>query len=160
MGNFVKGFLGIWVRMLLVTSFGVMFSTFLSGPVAGLATLAIVIMGWKIDFIFGVAQGTIEGGGPIESLIRTIKQLNVTTQFEPGLTTDVIKAVDGAFMTVMTSVASLAPDFNKFDNVKFVEEGFNVPPDLMLVQIASGLGYVVAMFAIGYFALRMREVAR
>src|SRR5690606_10813613 len=101
-GNFVKGFLGIWVRMLLVTSFGVMFSTFLSGPVAMLATLATLVMGFNTSFIFGVAQGTIEGGGPVESFVRTIKQMNVTSNLEPGLTTDVIKGADGIFMTVMS----------------------------------------------------------
>ena len=37
--NFAKGYLGIWLQMLLVIGFGVMFSTFLSGPVAMLATL-------------------------------------------------------------------------------------------------------------------------
>lgn len=158
--NFVKGFLGIWVRMLLVTSFGVMFSTFLSGPVAMLATLTALIMGLKTDLIFGVAQGTIEGGGPVESFIRTVKQMNVTTQFEPGLTTDVVKAADGTFMTIMTAIASVLPDFAKFDNVKYVADGFDVPADLVLVQFFTCLGYVAAVFVIGYFFLKTREVAR
>ena len=158
--NFVKGFMGIWVRMLLVTSFGVMFSTFLSGPVAMMATLAALVLGFNTDFIFGVAQGAIEGGGPVESFIRTIKQLNVTTQFEPGLTTDVVKAADGVFMYFMTSVATLLPNFSKFDNVSYVAHGFDVPWDVVLVQLITALGYVAAMFAIGYFFLRTREVAR
>ena len=38
--NFVKGYMGIWLQMLLVTTFGVMFSTFLSGAVAMMATLS------------------------------------------------------------------------------------------------------------------------
>ena len=38
--NFAKGYLGIWLQMVLVIGIGVMFSTFLSGPVALLATLA------------------------------------------------------------------------------------------------------------------------
>ncbi len=159
-GNFVKGYLGIWVRMLLVTAFGVMFSTFLSGPVAMLATLAALLLGLNTDFIFGVAQGTVEGGGPVESFIRTIKQMNVTTQFEPGLTTDVVKAADSTFMAIMTAVASLLPDFAKFDTVEYVAHGFDVPSDLVLVQVFTCLGYVAAVFVIGYFFMRTREVAR
>ena len=158
--NFVKGFLGIWVRMLLVTSFGVMFSTFLSGPVAMLATLAALLLGSSTAFIFGVAQGTVEGGGPIESFVRIAQQQNATSPLEPGLTTDVVKAVDTVFMAVMTSVTSLLPDFGQFDNVEYVSHGFNVPGDVVLVQIFTGLGFVAAMFAVGYFFLRTREVAK
>ena len=44
--NFAKGYLGIWLQMLLVISFGVMFSTFLSGPVAMMATLASLVVGF------------------------------------------------------------------------------------------------------------------
>ena len=39
--NFCKGYLGIWLQMALVISLGVMFSTFLSGPVALLATMFV-----------------------------------------------------------------------------------------------------------------------
>ncbi len=37
--NFLKGHMGIWFQLLLVTGLGVLFSTFLSGPVAMLATI-------------------------------------------------------------------------------------------------------------------------
>lgn len=158
--NFVKGFLGIWVRMLLITSFGVMFSTFLSGPVAMLATLTVLLMGMFRDFIMGVANGTVEGGGPIETAIRQIKQMNVTSQLEPGLTTDVVKAADAVAMEIMTRIVMLLPEYNKFDNANYVAHGFDVPGDLVLVQIVTALGFVAAMFAIGYFFLRTREVAR
>ena len=94
--NFVKCYLGIWVQMLLVTSFGVMFSTFLSGAVAMMATLAALVLGFFTQFVFDVARGTIEGGGPVESFIRLIKQQNVTMQMEPGLTRNVVKVADDA----------------------------------------------------------------
>jgi len=158
--NFVKGFLGIWVRMLLVTSFGVMFSTFLSGPVAMLATLATLVLGSSKAFILGVADGTIEGGGPVESLIRTVQQDNTSTKFEPGLTTDVIHSTDAVFLNILRWVVNRLPDFGGFDNVEYVAHGFNVPDDLVLVQIFTGLAFVAAMFAIGYFFLRTREVAK
>jgi hypothetical protein len=158
--NFIKGYVGIWVQMLLVTSFGVMFSTFLSGPVGMMATLAALVLGSTTGFILGVAQGTIEGGGPVESFIRIIQQRNVTSAMEPSLTTDVVKAADKVFMSIMTSVTALLPDFPKFDNVDYVAHGFDIPPDVILVQFFTGLAYVAAVFAIGYFFFRTREVAR
>jgi len=159
-GNFVKSYLGIWVQMLLVTSFGVMFSTFLSGAVAMMATLAAVVLGFFTKFVFDVAQGAVEGGGPIESLIRLVNQRNVTVQMEPGLTRDAVEGADAVFMFFMKSVSSLLPDFRQFSNVDYVAHGFDIPLDTLGVQMFSGLGYVVAVCAIGYYFLRTREMAR
>jgi hypothetical protein len=158
--NFVKSYLGIWVQMLLVTSFGVMFSTFLSGAVAMMATLATLVVGFFTQFVFDVARGAVQGGGPVESMIRLVKQQNVTVQLEPGLTTDVVQTIDVVFMFFMKSVTSLLPDFRQFSNVDYMAHGFNIPPDVVGVQLVSALGYVAAVFAIGYFFLRTREVAR
>lgn len=158
--NFIKGYLGIWVQMLLVTSFGVMFSTFLSGPVGMMATLAALVLGSSTGFILGVAQGEIEGGGPVEAFIRIVQQQNVTTEMDPSLTKDVAQAADVVFMSVMTAVTSLLPDFPKFDNVDYVAHGFDIPGDVILVQFFTGLAYVAAVFAIGYFFFRTREVGR
>ena len=158
--NFLKSYLGIWVQMLLVTSFGVMFSTFLSGAVAMMATLASVVLGFFTKFVFDVAQGSVEGGGPIESLIRLVNQRNVTVQMEPGLTRDAVQGADAVFMFFMKSITSLLPDFRQFSNVDYVAHGFDIPPDTLGVQMFSGLGYVVAVFAIGYYFLRTREMAR
>jgi hypothetical protein len=158
--NFIKGYLGIWVQMLLVTSFGVMFSTFLSGPVGMMATLAALLLGSSTGFILGVAQGEIEGGGPVEAFIRIVQQRNVTTEMDPSLTKDVAQAADTVFMSVMTAVTSLLPDFPSFDNVDYVAHGFDIPGDVILVQFFTGLAYVAAVFAIGYFFFRTREVGR
>jgi hypothetical protein len=158
--NFLKGFLGIWVQMLMVTAVGVMFSTFLSGPVAMLATATVLIMGTRLDFIRRVAEGEVEGGGPVESFIRTYQQRNATMPLEPGLTTDVVQAIDRVFMSIMTALTGLMPDFGKFDNVRYVADGFDVPPDVILVQVLTALAFVAAAFALGYFFFRTREVAR
>lgn len=63
-------------------------------------------------------------------------------------------------MSFMTAVTSLLPDFQKFDNINYVAHGFDVPPDQVLVQVFTSLAYVAGVFAVGYFFLRTREVAR
>ncbi len=158
--NFIKSYVGIWVQMLLVTSVGVMFSTFLSGAVAMMATLAAIVLGFFTKFIYEVAIGQVEGGGPIESLIRLLQQRNVTTELDPGLARDVVQGMDGVFMFFMQSATSLLPDFRFFSDVDYVAHGFDVPLSLLGVQVVSALGYVAALLAIGYFFLRTREVAR
>ncbi len=158
--NFVKSFLGIWMQMLVVTSFGVMFSTILSGPVAMLATLTALVLGFRAQFIVDVARGAIEGGGPLESFIRLIRQQNVTLQLEPGLTTTIVQGIDGVFMAFMTAVTGMLPNFGKFNTIDYLAKGYDIPPDVVLVQIFTALGYLAAVFAIGYLCLRTREVAR
>lgn len=125
-----------------------------------MATLAALVLGFFTQFIYDVAKGTVEGGGPVESFIRIIKQQNATLQMEPGLTKDVVQGADGVFMFFMQSVTSLLPDFRHFSTVEHVSHGFDISPDLIGIQFFSGLGYVAAVFAIGYFFLRTREVAR
>ena len=92
--NFVKGYLGIWLQTVLVIALGVMFSTFLSGPVAMLATLGTLVGGFFNDFMFRLATGQTYGGGPFESIIRILTQQNVTSEAEPGLRTTVAQTLD------------------------------------------------------------------
>ena len=46
--NWSKGYISIWLQMLLITAFGVMWSTFLNGAVAMLATFATLVMGFYV----------------------------------------------------------------------------------------------------------------
>ncbi len=158
--NFVKSYVSIWAQMLLVTSFGVMFSTFLSGAVAMMASLSALVLGFRTSFIQGVVTGTVMGGGPVEASVRLVSQRNVTTDLDPGLTRSVVEAMDSVFLFLMRIVTNLLPDFSSFSDVNYVAHGFDIPLSLLGMQVVSALGYVIALSAIGYFFLRTREVAR
>ena len=73
--NFIKGYIGIWLQMMLLIGLGVMFSTFLSGPVALLATTGMMVGGFFHQFLYEVAfqktmtGGQVFGGGPFESML-------------------------------------------------------------------------------------------
>ena len=49
--NFVKAYISIWLQMVIVVCLGVMFSTFLSSPVAILATVSAVLLGFFSQFV-------------------------------------------------------------------------------------------------------------
>ncbi len=125
--NFVKGYVSIWFQMVVVTCFGVAFSTFLSGPVAMLATLAALVMGFFKGFVFDVASGEMPGGGPLESLVRLFTQKNQLVELEKGLDTTVIQLIDGIFLQVMQAVSYAMPDCGKFNTSRFVAYGFDIP---------------------------------
>ena len=158
--NFFKCYLGIWMQLILVTLFGVFFSTFLNGIVAMVATLSIVVMGISAGFIGEVQSGDAPGGGPIESLIRNITQQGATVDLDMGETaTSVIQALDSFYLDTMESVANLAPDFPEFNMAAKVAYGYDINLDLILKQITTTLVYFFVLLFAGYFVISSREIA-
>ncbi len=143
-------------------SFAVMFSTFLSGPVAMLATVAILVIGCFTEDIHTLAIGITQGGGPFESLIRIVKQQNMVVEMEEGLTKTVVQTLDAGLLFLMNGVASLLPDFSKFDEafVTHLSKGFDISSDTVGVWGLRGVAYLCVAFVVGYFFLKTREVAK
>ena len=158
--NFFKAYLSIWLQMLLVTSFGVTFSTFLTGSVAMMATLAAVVLGFFGEFVRGISSGEVHGGGPLESLIRMIIQQNVTGELElNSVAATVLKGVDWVLMSLLTAGTFVLPDYTQFDTATFVADGYNIFGDLVAQQLTMAAVYLVAVTIVGYFFLKTREIA-
>jgi ABC-type transport system involved in multi-copper enzyme maturation permease subunit len=165
--NFFKGYVGIWCQMVLVIGLGVMFSTFLSGSVAMLATLGCLVMGFFAsdigDLFTSVITGdrkVVPGGGPVESFVRLITQKSITVPYDPSPSVAVMEWIDKMLMRGLKAWTDVVPDFGSFSNVNFVASGFNVPGDLVLQQLTRLVGYMFAAFLAGFLFLRLREVAR
>jgi hypothetical protein len=158
--NFVKGFYGIWLQVVIVTSFGVMFSTFLSGAVAMVATIGVLISGFFTDHLMELGVGPKYGGGPFESFRRLVNQDNVMTQLTPGLGTDLVKMGDRVLQPALRVMATILPPFEDFGCAGFVANGFNIPADFILTRTFMALAFFLPLFIIGYLFLRNREVAR
>jgi hypothetical protein len=158
--NFIKGYVGIWLQMMVLTAAGVMFSTFLNGAVAMLATLATMVGGFFIPFMREIASGAMLGGGPLESLYRIVTRMNVTVPLEPGLSTDAIKMIDEVFGFALRRVLAVLPDFGALNDVNYVASGFDIPWDLLLTHLVTSLAYWIPFFIAGYLFFRTREVAR
>ncbi len=158
--NFMKGYLGIWFQMLVLTAGGVMFSTFLHGAVAMLATLAMMVAGFFIPFMTEIASGRMLGGGPVESLYRMVMRMNQTVPLPNGLPADFMQMTDEAFAFVLKRVLAVLPNFGTLSNVDYVAYGFDVPFDLLITHAVQSLAYLVPMFIAGYLFFRTREVAR
>jgi hypothetical protein len=156
--------------MVLVIGFGVMYSTFLNGAVAMMATLATIVVGFFASFIGRVILGTykgaetvpdaVMGGGPIESLIRIVTQKNVMTALEENPGTTVAKMLDQGLLFIMALAGRFAPNFGTLDNSDYVAYGYNIPPDLVGQHLLLVLGYLLVLFVAGYFFLKTREVAK
>jgi hypothetical protein len=158
--NFCKAYIGIWLQMVIITCFGVVFSTFLSGPVAMFATLVTYMVGLFKGFIIGVATGQQVGGGPLEAFFRIVRQQNLTVDLDLGAIFDrFVKIVDAVLMFFMWVAAEVFPDYTAFNVSRFVAYGFNIDGNLLSAHCVITLGFVLVLSAYGYFFLKSREIA-
>ncbi len=158
--NFIKGYLGIWMQMSLLTALGVFFSTFLSGPVALLSTAGMMVGGLCHDFLFKLATHQTYGGGPFESLVRLATQDNVVSEMEAGLRTNVVKSLDIVFLKALEGLAAVLPDFAKFSTADYVANGFNIPADMIWQCFCDTAAFMVPVFIAAYICFKMREIAK
>jgi hypothetical protein len=158
--NFAKGYFGIWLLALLMITLGVTFSTFLSGPVAMIATLGALVGGFFNDFMLRLANQQTYGGGPFESLYRLVTQLNTTSELPQGLTATVVKTLDQPAQFGLWLLAHILPDFGRFSFSEYVASGFNIPGDTILIYTCRAFAFLLPMFVAAYLCLRNREIAR
>jgi len=152
--------------MLLVTAIGVMFSTFLAGPVALLATLSILLIGQFREFIQRLFESQVTGdatiapgGGPIESLYRIVTQTSITLDLDPTVAVQSIKTIDTFLLAPMRLGAGIFPSLSALGTADFLAGGFDIPLDLLAENGMETLGYLLAFFVAGAFCLKAREVA-
>jgi len=164
--NYLKSCLGIWFSMLITTAMGVMFSTFLAGPVALLATLSVVMIGQFREFISRLFESQVTGdatiapgGGPIESLYRIVTQTSITLELDPTPAVQAMKTLDTFLLAPMRLGAALFPSLGSLGTSDFLAGGFDIPLDLLAEHGMETLGYLIAFFIAGALCLRAREVA-
>ncbi len=161
--NFVKGHLSIWMQMVIVIAIAVTASTFLSGPIAMIFTVTFLVLGFFRDFFVKIAIGETYGGGPVESYVRMITQMNQISPFSNPDHPAVIfmKSLDGVLMTMMHAISFVLPDLGSYlGRVEYVASGFSIPADALGQDLSVCLGYVFGLAIAGYFSMRSREVAK
>ena len=159
--NFAKGYIGIWLLGLVVIGFGVLFSTFLSGPVAILATIGAMFGGLFHNFMYRLATHQTYGGGPFESIVRILTQDNVTSELEPGLRTTVVKVLDQPAAFGLWLLSEVLPDIHRYGVfANCVSSGFDVPGDTLMTYTCRTFAFVFPLFIAAYLCLKNREIAQ
>ncbi len=156
--NFIKGHVGIWLQMVLVITAGVAWSTILRGPVALVATVATTVAGFCTEFMRGIYLGETPGGGPVESLIRIIRQENPIVELKDA-PQEAIEVFDTFLGALMFAAERMVPDFLAFNDSNFVAQGFDISPERIGQHVLSALAFVVPVIIAGHFGLRSRQVA-
>lgn len=163
--NLTKAYISIWLQMTMITAFGVMFSTFLSGPVAMVATAVCVLLGFSAESIYDTRHfidSNIErGGGPIESLVRLVKQDAMTTQLDvEGVAATIIKSADAVIVYSLDAVATALPNLPRMvRTAEYAASGIDIFGAVLGRHAVATFGYVLLAFLISYFFLKSREIA-
>ncbi len=163
--NLTKAYLSIWLQMTMVIAFGVMFSTFLSGPVAMVATFVCVLLGFSAEQVYDtrhyIDAGISRGGGPIESMVRLLKQDAMTTELDvESVAADVIKTTDAGIVYTLDAIATALPNLPKMvSTAEYAASGFDIFGALLCRHAAATLAYCLVAFVISYFFLKSREIA-
>jgi len=158
--NFSKGYLGIWLQMVLIIGIGVMFSTYLSGPVAVIATAGALVGGLFSGFMMQLARGQVVGGGPFEALVRILLQQNLISELEPGLRTTVVQMLDEVLQVGLFVAASILPAFAQFSFADHVAYGFDISGVMIFRNACRALAFLLPLFVAAYLFLKTREVAK
>lgn len=159
--NFTKGFISIWLQMCIVICFGVMFSTFLSGPVAIVATLSVIVLGMFGWFLDDLTSGDIPGGGPVESLIRLPLQSGSITELDLGspLAENIVRGIDKGILTSVGLLKNALPNLYDLGTTEFITYGVNLFEGLLARHLTIAFGYFIMTSLIAYFFLKTREMA-
>ncbi|GHT23571.1 ABC transporter permease [Planctomycetales bacterium] len=159
--NFIKGFFGIWMQMFVLTSFGVMFSTFLSGTVALISTIGVMVVGFSKAFFMEIGLNRVLGGGPFESFYRLMIQQNMVTDLPNTLSVQFIKVSDtffGLFLRLIGAAIPPLSDYSVYDTA--LVSGFDIPANWLLNHSVMTFAYAVPIFFVAYLILSNREVAK
>ncbi|MGL4595113.1 MAG: ABC transporter permease [Thermoguttaceae bacterium] len=159
--NFVKGFYSIWMRMIIVIAFGVLFSTFLSGAVAMISTIGVMIAGFSKSFMIEIGLNKVLGGGPFESLYRLLIQQNMVVDLPKSFATTFIQSSDKVYSLFMRLLGQAIPPLSEYavyDTA--VVAGFNIPFGWILVHSVMTFAYIIPIFIAAYLILSNREVAK
>lgn len=166
--NFAKAFIGIWLQYVVVVVFGVMFSTFLKGPVALVSTFSAMVVGYFSSFIREMGMAVFdadnpmkyEGGGPIESVIRLLTQANVSQPLEIPVAADkAIKGIDMIFTQTLFGLTFVFPRLSDFDLSNMLAYGYNIDASAFWIAIVRAAAYVLGGTIVGYLIFKNREVA-
>src|SRR5439155_14507863 len=157
--NFFKGAGGLWLRLCLVIGAAVALSTYLTGIISFLTTLAFYVAGMSREFIESLTEGKNVGGGPAEAFIRLVKRENLIAELEKTATLQVATGSDVVYRWFLRRILSAIPNIDQYDFTDNIREGFNVSGNQLLVNLLFMASYLLPCGLLAYYLMKSREVA-
>jgi uncharacterized protein with PQ loop repeat len=158
--NYFKASFGLWCRVALVLGLAVCLSTYLAGVISFLGTLFLYLAGYATDHLMDMASGRSAAGGPATAMNKLLRAEMPTAPSDPGNPlTGALDVFDVAFAWIVRRFINLVPDVHGFSWTDYLKEGFDVPPEYLVMNFLVTAAYLLPWFILGYYLMRSREVA-
>ena len=129
--NYAKAIVITFLKFLLIISIAVMGSTYLSAPVSIVSALVIFLCGHILDFVKDFSLVIQRYDVHEHTLLAVLKKPNILLVY-----------IDYLIKKPLEWFSVILPDFKRFDSLKFLLKGINIP----LETVGVSLGYT-ALYA-------------
>ncbi len=157
--NFARGFLVVYMQLLLVAMLALAGSTFLSAPVAIVQALFIYLVGHLLDILRSFAEalgqqqhslleeifGGGDGHGHAHGGEEHIQQLSASMRL---------------IKEVLLQFCNWFPDFSRYDVSPLLVERIEIPAAVLLDVSLYSLGYAAVFGLMGLVVFNLRQVDR
>ena len=157
--NFLKGSMGLWLRILLVTTISLVLSTYLSGVVSLLVALFVFMLGQFQEFLVSLVLGRVSGGGPLENFSRLITNEVAGKQLENTALNNVLMNTDRMLREALAGMLNFLPEVKSLSYTEYVSNGFSIGGEDLVSNTIRTCAYLLPWLLLGYHLLREREVA-
>jgi hypothetical protein len=159
--NFLKGIIGLWCTQTLVLGVALALSTYLSAVISFLATMFLFIVGLFVEYLKEIAERRVDGGGPMESLIRIGGHMPVAAKLDDSPAKSLVDVIDAAFSWWIGRIMNLIPNVGRHDLVQYVANGFDIGilDVLFLDNILPLAAYLIPWAILAYYLMKYREIA-
>lgn len=160
--NHMKVSVGLWCWLLLAAGLGVTLSTYLDFIVTLLASLFLFVVAFFAPYINELGQTIgIKGGqgGPLRALNQLMQAKSATSLPEETTIEQTADFFDTIYAWGFRRLLNVLPDVYAFVWTPYLAEGFSVPIEALVMNVAVLVAYLFPWFLMAYYLIRGREVA-
>jgi hypothetical protein len=158
--NYFKAAFGLWCRVAIVIGLAVCCSTYLAGVISFLCAGFLFLAGYAGEHLQDMASGHSFVGGPFRSMNQILNAQQATAQVdEANPLARAAEGLDQGFAWLVRRFLNVVPDVYAYNWTNFVQEGFNIPFESLVMNLVVVVGYLLPWFILGYYLMRSREVA-
>jgi hypothetical protein len=107
-----------------------------------------------------MASGRSAAGGPATAMNKLLRAEMPTAPSDPANPlTGALDMFDVVFAWIVRRFINVVPDVYGFSWTDYVKEGFDVPPEYLVMNFLVTAAYLLPWFILGYYLLRSREIA-
>ncbi len=144
--NYAKAIVITFLKFLLIVTIAVMGSTYLSAPVSIVSALVVFLCGHILEFIRDFSLLMQHQNVHSHDLPAVLKKPNIFLVY-----------MDYLMKKPLEWLSFILPDFKRFDSLKFLLKGINIPPETLGFSLGYTAIYAGSCLCISAIIFKKRE---